>query len=46
MSDSAVFKAKLGHVLMAAGYFQVLLVLYLNEFLLMLAKRIGDHSQL
>lgn len=33
VSDTAVFKAKLGHALKAAGCFEVLLILYLKEFL-------------
>lgn len=33
ISDTAVFKAKLGRALKAAGCFEVLLILYLKEFL-------------
>ena len=46
INGTAVFRAKLGHVLMAAGYFPVLLVLYLKEFLLVPAKHVGNHTQL
>lgn len=48
ISDTAVFRAKLGRVLMVAGYFQILLVLYLSlkEFFVMPAKHVGNHTQL
>lgn len=48
ISDTAVFKAKVRHVLMAAGYFKILLVLYLSlkKLFLMPVKNVGNHPQL